>query len=189
MILTQFISIRRDLLALLDATQAAAPIGEISAAVASVKGYADRTKASAASQSSPGSEGEDDFAAEHFLLVVDSLHSWADAIGDGEEYDRLNVGLSELRLLAKCLNCPVLAIAERNRASKNSSSQSAGAGTRKIEYGAETVIALDTDDDAKESPDGLKEVKLTIGKNRNGKTGKTTLLFHGGMMKFTESPV
>jgi hypothetical protein len=77
----------------------------------------------------------------HLLLVVDSVHSWAEAgAGDAPEYEALNVGLAKLRTLAKRLDCPILVIAERNRASMKGGGLSAGAGTRKIEYGAETVM-------------------------------------------------
>jgi replicative DNA helicase len=119
------------------------------------------------------------------LVIVDSLHSWADGMSSGgeTEYDRLNEALAALRTLAKRLNCPVLAIAERNRGSMKSGGQSAGAGTRKIEYGAETVIELDlTKDDPTE-----KEVSLTISKNRNGSAGQTIpLMFNGALQRYQE---
>jgi len=157
------------LLALLDATQAPAPPAVIAAHAATVRGSSD---------------------SEHFLLVVDSLHSWADAIGGGEEYDRLNAALVALRMLAKHLNCPILAISERNRAAMKSSGQSSGAGTRKIEYGAETVIALDLDggEDVRPDASGYTDVTLKIGKNRNGSLGNPLYLrWHGATQRYTEA--
>jgi len=48
------------------------------------------------------------------LLVVDSVHSWTEAAPtDVDEYTALNDGLAALRRIARNLQCPVLAIAER----------------------------------------------------------------------------
>lgn len=125
--------------------------------------------------------------ASNMLLVVDSLHSWADGLGGGEtEYDRLNESLAALRTLAKRLSCPVLAIAERNRASRNTGGMAAGAGTRKIEYGAETVIELDADGDTRSSAEE-QPVKLSISKNRNGPAGKPVeMSFNGALQRYRE---
>jgi replicative DNA helicase len=130
----------------------------------------------------------------HLLIVVDSLHSWADGLPDGDgltEYDRLNDALASLRLLAKRLDCPVLAIAERNRGAMRSGGQNAGAGTRKIEYGAETVLELDVRADStgapmRPGPDGERQVGIKLSKNRHGANMEWTLLFHGGFQRFRE---
>ncbi len=125
----------------------------------------------------------------HLLIVVDSLHSWAESLaGSAPEYEALNLGLSALRGVAARLNCPVLAVAERNRVSMDKGGLSAGAGSRKIEYGAESVIDLDVDKDAAEDISGEKPVTLRIAKNRHGAAGpKLTLRFHGAMQRFTEA--
>lgn len=164
------------LVALLDATQEPAPLADVVAA-------AELTRA----------QGGPDAL---LLVVVDSLHTWADAQEAAPgvaEYDRLNQGLSDLRLLSKRLNCAVLAIAERNRGSMKGGGQSAGAGTRKIEYGAETVIELDvkkdrSGEDTRPNADGETEVELKISKNRHGSgAGKPlNLLFHGALQRFRE---
>lgn len=126
----------------------------------------------------------------HLLIVVDSVHSWAEAVqGDAPEYDALNLSLAALRALAARLECPVLAVAERNRASMKSGGLSAGAGSRKLEYGAETVVDLKRrDPDAR--PDGMHEVdvELALAKNRNGAVGKPVRLkFHGALQRFREA--
>ena len=125
----------------------------------------------------------------HLLLVVDSLHSWADRVAsDMTEYDRLNVSIEALRKLGQELGCPILCIAERNRASMASGGLSAGAGTRKIEYAAETVIDLDVDSDRKADAYGNSEVTLTLAKNRHGTPGKRIkMAFHGATQTFTEA--
>src|SRR5207248_794775 len=65
---------------------------------------------------------------EHLLVVVDSVHSWAEAFpGDVAEYDRLNLAIGALRSLARGLGRPVLAIAQRNRASMPTGGMNAAA--------------------------------------------------------------
>src|SRR5262249_52269078 len=76
---------------------------------------------------------------DHLLIVVDSAHSWADAMpGAAHEYDRLNAAIAALRTLALTLGWPILATCERNRANMESGGTNASAGTRKFEYAAET---------------------------------------------------
>jgi replicative DNA helicase len=128
----------------------------------------------------------------HFLLVVDSLHSWAGALSStapgASEYETLNAGVAALQSMAAKLQAPVLFVAERNRDSMKSGGLNAGAGTRKIEYAGETVISLDRDTDAREDGGGEVPVKLKFAKNRNGAAGRTVdLLFHGALQRFREA--
>ena len=129
----------------------------------------------------------------HLMVVVDSLHSWADAYGQGEETERISTACAALRELSAVLNCPVLFISERNRASMGKGGQNSGASSRKIEYGAETIIGLDA---TKTNADGCPEydivdettpVKLSISKNRHGEVGRPiSLKFHGGFQTWME---
>lgn len=125
----------------------------------------------------------------HLLIVLDSLHSWADGVPtEADEYARLGAATGSLRTLAGVLNVPILVVAERNRTSMRTGGMSAGAGSRKIEYGAESVWELDRKDDQR-IPGGLSEypVILTISKNRNGSAGmKIELMFHGALQRFGE---
>jgi replicative DNA helicase len=131
--------------------------------------------------------------APHLLLIVDSLHSWAEAItgaqgGAATEYESLNLACAELRKLALALRCPLLAVAERNRDSMRSGGLNAGAGTRKIEYGAESVIDLDRK--TEDQPDGAGEVPITLklAKNRHGAAWRpVTLSFNGALQRFRET--
>lgn len=123
------------------------------------------------------------------LIVIDSLHSWAEAASpDGaNEYDALNTAIRGLRRLAGDLKAPVLAISEQNRASMAKGGINAGAGSRKIEYGSETVIDLAKDDDAGAALSGVTPIKLTLAKNRHGTVGRTfRLKFDGALQTFTE---
>jgi replicative DNA helicase len=122
------------------------------------------------------------------LIVLDSFHSWARTSGvAATEYDLLNEALAALRRLAADLECPVLAICERNRQSMQAGGLHAGAGTRQIEYGAELVLDLGHADDARAGPDGEVAVKLKVAKNRNGPSGQTVdLWFSGAYQRFRE---
>ena len=126
---------------------------------------------------------------DHVLLVVDSIHTWAESVApESPEYDALNVGLASLRAIAARLSCPILVIAERNRLSMAKGGLSAGAGTRKLEYGAEAVLDLARDEDAREDAMGEIDVTLKIAKNRNGPPGrKIPLKFHGALQRFREA--
>ncbi len=123
------------------------------------------------------------------LIVVDSLHSWADAMpGDVDEYARLGAALGALRGIAGALDSPVLVIAERNRASMKSGGLSAAAGHRRFEYGAESVWELNREDDAVPGPSGEVAVTLRLAKNRNGVAGsQIRLLFQGALQCFREA--
>ncbi|MES2460816.1 MAG: hypothetical protein V4671_09535, partial [Armatimonadota bacterium] len=83
-------------------------------------------------------------------------------------------------------------ISERNRASMKKSGQNSGAGSRKLEYSAETVIGLNAVNvDADELPiwdvDGETEVMTTIGKNRHGSTSEAPrLMFSGRLQSYEE---
>jgi replicative DNA helicase len=125
----------------------------------------------------------------HLLVVVDSLHSWSEGLSSGAaEYEALNEAVAHLRRLSHALRCPVLVVSERNRDSMNSGGMNAGAGTRKIEYGAETVIDLARDMKVKEDGAGDVAVTLKLVKNRHGAAGREVgLKFNGAMQKFTQA--
>jgi replicative DNA helicase len=126
--------------------------------------------------------------APHLLIVVDSLHSWSEGLASGvQEYEALNSAVADLRGLAHALRCPVLVVSERNRDSMKTGGMNAGAGTRKIEYGAETVIDLERDPAKREDGAGEVEVLLKLAKNRHGAAGKTVpLKFNGALQSFRE---
>jgi replicative DNA helicase len=128
---------------------------------------------------------------EHFLIVVDSLHSWAEgAPSTAGEYEQVSAATRELRTLAAKLGCPVIAISERNRASfgKGASADKigSGAGSRKLEYGSESVLSLERSEDAGNGT-GDVIIEATFAKNRNGKQGAMLeLIFAGGFQNYSE---
>jgi len=154
-------------LMLADATQAFADFGWLQTAAALAQGQA-----------------------RHLLIVVDSLHSWAEAAPGGlTEYDALGDGIADLRALASILDCPILAIAERNRMSMKAGGLNASAGSRKFEYGSETLLGLteDTSQGRPIAPPGETSVALKVEKNRNGAAGaEVDLFFSGALQRFRE---
>lgn len=129
--------------------------------------------------------------APHVLIVIDSLQSWAESagIGNASEYETLNAGILALRKIAHELRAPILFISERNRKGNETTSGglNSGAGTRKIEYSAETVFDLDRNMEAQENGEGEFELTLRIVKNRHGSIGAPIpLLFNGALQRFRE---
>ena len=125
---------------------------------------------------------------QHLLIVVDSVHSWTEGVAlDVPEYERLNSGLATLRKLSHELGCAIVGVAERNRANMSTGGLSAGAGTRKLEYGAETVLDLAQAADVVPNSAGEVEVSVIIAKNRHGAPGrKIHLKFRGALQQFSE---
>ena len=161
-------------LALVDATRAGAGTAFLSQCLEAVRSRAQESGANA----------------RHVLVGVDSLHSWAEGVassgraGEGSEYEVLNAALLGLRGLSHAASCPILAISERNREGMKSGGLSAGAGTRKLEYGAESVLDLSRADE-REDPSSPVAVTARLGKSRSGASGKETRLsFHGAIQCF-----
>lgn len=125
----------------------------------------------------------------HLLIIIDSVHSWAEGSNIGAtEYEMLNAALQGLRNLAHQLDCPILAVSERNREAMRTGGMSAGAGTRKLEYSAETVIDLSRKkEDAREDFAGQVEIAVKLAKNRHGAAGRDLgFRFHGAKQEFSE---
>jgi replicative DNA helicase len=99
----------------------------------------------------------------------------------------LNLGILALRQLAHDLNVPVLFISERNRDGMKSGGMNAGAGSRKIEYGAESLFDLDKEEESELNGAGERLITLKIPKNRHGEQGvKIPLYFNGALQQFRE---
>jgi replicative DNA helicase len=94
------------------------------------------------------------------------------------------------------LNAPVLIVTERNRASADAGGVNAAAGSRKVEYGAETVTGLyretEKDENGRVRPApfnaaGEVAAHVVLEKNRHGAGGRVNLRFHGALQRFTEA--
>jgi len=91
-------------------------------------------------------------------------------------------GSAELRELSSRLRSPVVALASQNRAEgdydgrKGSASLSSLKESGDLEYGADVVLFL-TPAKERHAVAPARAVDLTIGKNRNGDTGRVELIF------------
>lgn len=126
----------------------------------------------------------------HVLVVLDSLHTWSSAVAESgiSEYEAISLGVQGLRETANQLATPFLVIAERNRAAMASGGLHSGAGSRKIEYSAESVLDLTEERDAAQDAANERLVQLKVEKNRHGSKGTTiNLTFNGSFQRFTET--
>jgi len=126
---------------------------------------------------------------DHFMIVIDSVHSWAKGWQvETDERETLNYALAEIRKIASKVEAPILCIAERNRASKDTGGQAASAGTRMFEYVSESVIELHRPANSKADNYGDIAVHAEVSKNRHGAiTGKIDMLFNGRTQTFREA--
>jgi replicative DNA helicase len=140
----------------------------------------------------------DAHGAAHVLVVIDSLHAWAGgrpAFSDFGEYEALGAAVVDVQRMAAHLAAPVVLVTERNRASADAGGVNSAAGSRKVEYGAETVMGLYRDtvkENGRERPkpfDATGEVDawVSLEKNRHGAGGRVALRFHGALQRFTEA--
>jgi archaellum biogenesis ATPase FlaH len=132
----------------------------------------------------------------HMFVIIDSLHSWVGGIAADEqdvtEYEAIGDGIRALRSLSDKYNIPVLFLAERNRMSMKEGGLSAVAGSRAAEYRSDVVMSLDwveydKDDKTDHSNDPVREVTLTVHKNRFGPNGaRVGYMFTGDTQSFSE---
>lgn len=124
----------------------------------------------------------------HVLVAIDSLQVWARGAGEGvNEYEAVSAGVVSARSIADTLKAPVLVTSLRNRAGQKEGGMHASKGSGDVEYGAETVIDLTRDKDAR--PDAAGEVAstITVHKNRHGEAGRAVpLKFCGRLQSFRE---
>jgi replicative DNA helicase len=129
------------------------------------------------------------------LLVIDSIHTWSLGLeSDKSEYDTLTFAINALGQLGADSNLPVLGVAERNRASMERGGLHAGAGSRRFEYAATSMIDLSREDsEGKDrtifpgTVEPIAPVRATVVKNRHGNAPiRVDLLFEGRCQRFGE---
>lgn len=95
-----------------------------------------------------------------------------------------------LKVLAKELNIPVLALSQLSRAPEHRSEQEPRLADLResgaIEQDADLVLFLYREKSAEATEGGAQVVKIIIGKNRNGPTDAIRLVFHGEAMRFED---
>jgi replicative DNA helicase len=131
--------------------------------------------------------------APHGFCVIDSLHSWAGPLANGEtpEAEYIGKAMNSARTIAVDRGVPVMLLSERNRASMSQGGMSAGAGSRKIEYQSDVLMELafpnDDRDGIKSMASGTQRLELRVLKNRFGPPhGVVALNFMGQTMSFRE---
>ncbi len=103
---------------------------------------------------------------------------------------------SNLKAMAKELNCPVLVGSQLNRKNEDRGSREGGSFTPmlsdlkdsgSLEQDADYVVFLHRQEVYDGSREGIADI--SIAKNRNGKVGDFTLNFNGSLTKFFERPL
>jgi replicative DNA helicase len=124
----------------------------------------------------------------HVLVAIDSLQVWArGAMPGASEYEAVSAGVVAARSIADTLKAPVLVTSLRNRAGQASGGMHASKGSWDVEYGAETVIDLTREKDAKWDAAGEVASTIAVHKNRHGEAGKPiSLKFCGRLQSFRE---
>ena len=126
----------------------------------------------------------------HVLVAIDSLQVWArGGAGQGaSEYEAVSAGMVAARSIADELRAPVLVTSLRNRAGqKDGGGMHASKGSGDVEYGAETVMDLTREKEAKSDAAGDVASTIAVHKNRHGEAGKPIpLKFCGRLQSFRE---
>lgn len=128
------------------------------------------------------------------LIMIDYLQLMNANIGDRNETRAHEVAIISrgLKALAKELNVPVLACAQLNRGIESRTEKTPQLSDLResgaIEQDADVILFLhyDKDDKNQNENSDISNVKLTIGKHRNGPTGELDLRFDKKFSKFTE---
>ena len=123
---------------------------------------------------------------ERCLVVVDYLQLWAkvaeDLRGNFSVRERVDMLGGLLRELALGLHSPVLALASQNRSAGNYGNGKGSAAldslkeSGDLEYAADVVLFLTEAQERCATPPA-RAVELTVAKNRQGDTGKLSLIF------------
>lgn len=95
----------------------------------------------------------------------------------------------QLKILARDLDCPVVALSQLNRDSVGKGRRAPSLGDLResgsIEQDADVVVLLQREFDEQDNP--TDRLKVFVAKNRHGKTGMRTLLFEGQYSRLTST--
>jgi replicative DNA helicase len=118
------------------------------------------------------------------LLIVDYLGLLRSGEKNRSRYEEVTAVSSGLKMIAKQLDIPVIALAQLNRDSDKEDRQPKLTDLRdsgSIEQDADIVGMLHRDE---KSTADAQAVRLIIGKHRNGRTGSVNLVFLRGFTRF-----
>lgn len=122
------------------------------------------------------------------LLVIDYIQ----LLSSGKRVESRQVEVSEfsrqIKLLAKELQIPVLALSQLNRASEQRTNKKPYLSDLResgsLEQDADVVLLLHRDDLADPDSPRQGEADVIVAKNRNGETGTASLVFQGRYSRF-----
>lgn len=124
------------------------------------------------------------------LVVLDYLQLLNSARSDANEYEKVSEISRVLKVMARELRIPVMALSQMSRDSEKGHgaapreprlSDLRGSGS--IEQDADAVIFMHRDGEGSK-PDECRRIKVIIAKNRFGPTGLTAMNFYPATMKF-----
>ena len=116
------------------------------------------------------------------LLVVDYVQKMYPLRKHGNDYERLNIAMDELRKLSERIGGPVLVVSEINRENYESPGLDAFKNSGRIEYAADVACVLHE----RRRRDALREMELRVLKNRMGDTGVIEFDFYPALARFEE---
>ncbi len=120
------------------------------------------------------------------LCVVDYLQILRLKDGNGlSDYQEVSRIMGLLCELAKSYRVSVLAIASQNRNKRSTSDFSALCGSSNLEYGANCILFLDTDE-AEQEKAFTRTVTLKVAKSKYTPVGKFEMTFHPASSRFIE---
>lgn len=133
------------------------------------------------------------------MLVIDYLQLLKETRSDMNEYEKVSEITRVLKVMARELKIPVVALSQMSRDSEKGASAGPrpprlsdlrGSGT--IEQDADAVIFLhrtDAGDGGKtEGPDACRRIEVVVAKNRFGPQGKAAMNFFPAKMRFAPAP-
>jgi replicative DNA helicase len=128
------------------------------------------------------------------LVVIDYLQLINASDPRQSEYEKVSEITRTLKIMAKELRMPVIALSQMSRESERVTGQpreprlSDLRGSGSVEQDADAVLFLhrvDTNDDSVTATEG-RDVKVVVAKNRFGPTGGVDMKFFPGRQRFTE---
>jgi replicative DNA helicase len=133
--------------------------------------------------------------AARLLIVVDYLQIVPTDQEFGDPRQKVDFVVSELRRIARDLDCPVLAIASINRASYGQSGGTLNSYKESgaVEYSADVAFVMVEDKDKEKGEENYlgtmrpwRKVLLDVVKNRNGEKARVELAFFPSVSRFRE---
>jgi replicative DNA helicase len=124
-------------------------------------------------------------------IVVDYLQLMQDTERGRSRYESVTAISNGLKIMARDLDVPVIALAQLNRQIEGRKDTSPGLSDLRdsgaIEQDADVVILLNREQSDTDGKDEKSKMVFHIAKNRHGKTGHLALKFDGLFARVTES--